>query len=231
MLIGGIVIGAVGALLLLLGKKQKNVHSKMAQQKAVPVKEVVAGQQVEVEGTVVSDQPLKTPFSQQECVYYEYELEQLTQKRDKDGNMRQSWERVGSDKQSTAFRVQDSSGQVTVNPEGADWDVQSLGEKYVQRGDIMQNSILKSVINAVSNKQTRAKESALLVNGPVYVYGQANEGKGGVAIEKGQGKFFISHKSEEQVEKSMAHTAGFMKVLGYIGIIGGVAIIVYSFFG
>lgn len=51
-----------------------------------------------------------------------------------------------------------------------------------------------------------------------------------VVIKKGNNDFIISYRSEEEVEKSMAKKAMIFKVLGFIGIIGGVVLAVYSFF-
>ncbi|MFC1662726.1 GIDE domain-containing protein [Patescibacteria group bacterium] len=221
---------AIGALLIFLAKRKKQTHASLKQTQALTVDKVQPGQIVKIIGTVGSNQSLKTPFTQRDCVYYEYELQRETVTQDNQGREQRRWEKTSSDKQSAPFYIQDSTGQLAVNPQGANIEPQSLGEQIVRPGDELNNPVLKGVVNMLAGHQNKVKEEALLVGGPVYAYGYVGGDQNNMVLQKGQGDFILSYKSEKQVEKDLARTAGLMKILGYLGIIGGVAVIVYSLF-
>ena len=226
----GVITLLVGALFVYLSGKKKEKKSEMAKTKSGPVKEIIEGNQVEVQGKITADNPLQTPFSKQDCVYYEYELEKEVEERDKEGRITHNWERVKSDEESIPFFVEDETGKVKILPDKAKIEARSLGEKFIGRGESPDDSIMGKIFNFVSNDNYKAEESALSLGLQVYIYGQAVKTSEGMAIQKGEGDFIISYKTEEQVEKSVGRSATVLKVLGYLGIIGGIALTVYSFF-
>jgi hypothetical protein len=228
MLYVGIIVFLLGGLFIFLGQKKKKTQTEMSKTKSVSINQLQPNQQAEIQGTIVVSHPLQTPFSKRDCVYYEYKLERETQTKDSQGRSYIRWERVSENKNSMPFWLQDATGRVAVYPENAQVEAQPLGELFVQQGDILQNQFLKNVVNLLTGYNTKVSESALFTNSPAYVFGYVTQGQQGLAIQKGQGGFVISYKSEEQVEKSMARSAILLKVLGVLAIIGGIAFFVYA---
>ncbi|MBU0598604.1 E3 ubiquitin ligase family protein [Patescibacteria group bacterium] len=230
MLIAGIVVGLLGLVFLWLSKKQKFTSLAMKQSKAVSVNTLQPNTQAEVQGNIVMDNPLRTPFSNRECAYYEYEVEKETRERNQQGQIETDWETVESDKKSAPFYIDDGTGKIMVNPDGATIEPRDLGEQRFRRGERFGNNILSNILSSVADFNTRVNEKALFTNEHAYVFGHVTEGSQGLVFQKGDKDFVISHKSEEEVEKSTARSAMGMKVLGVIGIVVGIGLIIYSFF-
>jgi len=231
MLAAGIIIIIIGGGLFWLSKKQQKTSAAMQKSKAVPINQLQPNTQAEVQGTVVAKNPLTTPFSNHECVYYKYEVEKEVRRRDAEGRLETDWEQVEEDDKMIPFMIEDQTGQVMVNPEGATIEARDLGEQRFRRGERFDNDILRNILSSISNTNTRATEEALLANEQAYIFGYVTEGPNGLEFKKSGKDFLISHKSEEQVQKSTAHTATIMKVLGIIGLIVGAVLAVMSFTG
>lgn len=75
---------------------------------------------VEVFGIVCKDnKPIfHAPFSDKECVYYKYKVEQLRQH-----GKNSSWDTIKQDETSDSFFIQDDTGKVLVNPKGAEMTI------------------------------------------------------------------------------------------------------------
>jgi len=231
MLIAGIIVFIIGGGLFWLSKKQQATSTAMQQSKAVPINQLQANTQAEVQGTVVAKNPLTTPFSNRECVYYEYEVEKEVRERNAEGRLETDWETVEKDDKKIPFAIEDKTGTVMVNPEGATIEPRDLGEQRFRRGERFGSDILKNILSSISDANMRANEKALLANEPAYIFGNVTEGPNGPEFKKGGKEFLISHKSEEEVQKSTARTATVMKVLGIIGLIAGVTLTIISFTG
>lgn len=231
MLAAGIIIIIIGGGFFWLSKKQQKTSAAMQQSKAVPINQLQTNTQAEVQGTVVAKNPLTTPFSNRPCVYYKYEVEKEVRRRDSEGHLETDWEQVEEDDKKIPFMIEDKTGQVLVNPEGATIEARNLGEQRFRRGERFSNDILRNIISSISDSNTRVTEEALLVGEPAYIFGHLAEGSDGLEFNKGDKNFLISHKSEEEVQKSTARSATFMKVLGIIGLIVGAVLAIMSFTG
>jgi hypothetical protein len=229
MLYTGLIVLLLGGVSFFVGKRKHEKKKLLVQTKTVPVGQIQDGQQTIVQGIIESNNPLKTPFTRRDCVYYEYELDREVVTKDKEGRKQRKWEKVSSDKQAAPFLIKDDTGKVAVFPDGASIDAQPLGEKYVRPGDELNNPVLKGVVNILAGQQNKVKEKALLVGSPVYVNGYSRQEENGMTIQNGQGDFVVSYKSKEQLEKDMGRTAALLKVLGLVGILAGIGITVYSF--
>lgn len=221
----------IGALFIYLSKRKKESQSRLAMTKKRPVNEIRAGEQVEVQGLARADHPLITPFSKQECVYYEYNLEKEVEERDKEGRISHNWENVKSGDEKIDFYLEDGTGQVKIINDKARIEARDLGERFIEPGESLDDSIIGKIFNFISDSRYRAEEKGLLSGMQVYICGQATQTNEGLAIQKGEGEFIISYRSEEEVEKSMGRSATLLKVLGYLGVVGGAILAVYSFFG
>ena len=212
----------LGGILVFAGRRQQGLQQEMQKGSVIPVGQVQAGTQVELYGTIVSQQPLQTPFSGRECVYYEYELERQVENRDAQGRPHLRWERVSSDRQSVPFVLQDSSGSIAIQPEGANVDPLNLGEQFVQSNALP--GFLLSFTQHLTGFTTRVREKALLTNAQAYVMGTVVQAGSGFAVVKGQGKMLVSHKTEAEVERATKRKAMVMSILGIILGIGGIAL-------
>lgn len=228
MLIAGIIALVLGGIFLFVGSRQKKTGSAMQASKVIPIKEVTEGMQAEIEGTIACTSPLQTPYSHRDCIAYEYAIEREDRVADAQGAQTSRWQQIASDKKSISFMVKDQSGEITVNPERASLDLQDFGEQIVRPGDETDNPIFKTVLNVMVNARTRVREKALVVGSHAYVFGHAAKSSQGLQIEKGNGDFVISYKTEAQIERSKARSAMAMTVIGIIAAIAGVALIVYG---
>ncbi|MFH1207110.1 MAG: GIDE domain-containing protein [Patescibacteria group bacterium] len=225
----GIVFIGLGGLMWYLGTRGKKNQARLAASKSVPVNQLQTGVQAEIQGAIVCDRPLQTPFSHRDCVYYSYEIEREVTERDSRGEMHTTWHTEDSNDEKTLFYVKDSSGKVAVNPAGAKIDAQSLGEQFLRPGEAFDNEIMTRFANKMGRFRTKASEEALLSGGPVYVNGYVASGAEGLVVQKGSGDFIISHRSEEEYEKSVGRSAMTLKVIGVIlGIVGIIAIVMQA---
>lgn len=222
MLIFGIIAFVIGGVCVYVGRRQKGLQATLQQGSVVPVKNAQVGSTVELYGTVAAAQPLKTPFSQRDCVYYEYELEREVQNRDSQGRMVSTWDRVASDRQIVPFTLQDDSGTITVRPDGASMDPVKLGEQYVKNDAVP--GFLSAFTQQLTGYTSRVHEKALLTNAKAYVMGTVVQDGNGLAIAKGSGKMLISHKTEAEVESATKRNAVVMHILGIILGLGGIVL-------
>jgi len=144
---------------------------------------------VEIEGRAVEGDAgtVAAPFTGSRCLAYTYEVEELRQ-----SGKTQSWETLDTGMAGVDFVVDDGTGRVVVNPEGAAIHLEShsvtipphteLPERiarYVAENEHVdpQDRVvdLKITQFEVGNKQ-RFTERLLDVGVTVYVYGQATRG-------------------------------------------------------
>lgn len=82
---------------------------------------------VELVGAVKAEQTLLTPFSDTECVYYRYAIEEYRRhvSRDSKGRTRTSyrWETIQAGSKALPFMIQDDSGRALVEPGGAEFHI------------------------------------------------------------------------------------------------------------
>jgi len=144
---------------------------------------------VEIEGRAVEgdDGTVVAPFTGSRCLAYTYEVEELRQ-----SGKTQSWETLDTGMDGVDFVVDDGSGRVVVNPEGAAIHLEShsvtipphteLPERIAQYVAANENVDpqdgvvdLKVTQFKLGNKQ-RFTERRLDLGETVYVYGQARRG-------------------------------------------------------
>ena len=152
MIIAGIILLAIGALLLFLrGKSQAQLLDiKFVKTSAisdvVDMQQSVASeigpggfrQQVELKGQCSTDAPLRAELSGQECVYYSMTVSERYEERytetDSSGNTQQKTRTgttvVTSNTQSVPFTLTDATGSILVEPDGASIDARSVVNRY-----------------------------------------------------------------------------------------------------
>lgn len=219
---------------------------------------------VEVNGYATAQQPLIAEFSGVECVYYhstvieEYEEEQSY--RDQNNKTQYRWvknSRVVEDfKKKINFEIDDETGFIPVNIEGAELSTENVYQEYEQgdEPDFSQrlnsgSSLLDSLITNFTgggnsgrgrgrrrNSGTRVlgyqyNEVAIPLESKLYVIGEANDRGGDLRISapKEEGKpFMVSLKTEAQIVQAINKKIKMFK-LGAFACFGiGIALALYG---
>jgi len=183
---------------------------------------------VKVSGIIRSDRPLISELKEEPCVHYsmrvvrEYEEQHKT--RDSEGKSRTETRRgsetISSNSQSISFRLEDRTGELTVNPDGGDIDtVQVLNEFRPEgSGGLLSYGLFSLAVSAgIGGRRTlgyRYTESILPCDREVLIIGTAADEGGHITLRKpiqADKKFIISLKNEEELAKSTASAAkGFL---------------------
>lgn len=153
----------------------------------------------EIKGTVtlLSKQPaLLSPYSRKQCVYYEFEVTE---------HFNRGSKTIIRDKKRIQFAVQDSTGVVDIDPDGADvllnMDIHTSTKKYDKEASPEVEELLnrygKSSKGLTSEKFSTFTEHSLEPGDEVYVLGEV----GGASdkcmrFAKGAAPYIISDKGE-----------------------------------
>ncbi len=197
---------------------------------------------VEISGQVIpiKDHMLKSPFSEKDCVYYRYTVEELRYA----GKHRQ-WVTINKGERRELFYVQDETGMVLVDSNGASIEVARDNEfssglgcdppETVKHFLSTNNFSFENFLGM--NKTMRYRESYIAPNDSLYILGTADDnpfvedakapqGAEDVIIKKGNQEkiYYISDKQERDILRGLA-----WKVAG--SIIGGAAFIVIGIIG
>lgn len=170
-------------------------------------------QVTEVKGTIVCDHPLTSELAQTPCVYYSmtvtHEYEEDYWDTDANGNKEQKTrtgrDTVASNSRRVDFYVEDSTGRIKVDPDGADLDTEKALSKFERAGgaSLRMGSFSFQAQGLTGNRRSigyRYEEEVIPVGRSVYVLGEATDRSGEVSLVKpNKGKFIISLKSEEEL--------------------------------
>ncbi|MFS8532963.1 E3 ubiquitin ligase family protein [Sphaerobacter thermophilus] len=226
LLIIGLVAAGIGAVLLFIGRRIQAKTDLLAKVPTVDASEVaslIPGEMIEVKGVIRCDTPLTAELAQRACVYYssrvvrEYEYRRRNAKGETVRSRRS--ETVAHNEQSTPFYVEDSSGRVLVDPEGAEVDAQKLVDRFERNPGALGPTISLGGIslNLGGDDGTigyRYQEHVLPVDIPVYVLGVVQEG-GTIgrppAALKGR-RFIISYRAEEALRESWGKKARWLGI-------------------
>ena len=268
MYIVGIVLILIGVVLMLVRRSQQgklrqlvSVETSTAQELTNLARSVgqdleklgQAGggfsQIAEVKGVIKADSPLTSEIAKQPCVYYnmsvtrEYEetyWEADSQTNQRVQRTRRSSETISSNSQRTGFWVEDATGRLKVNPEGANPDSVSVVDRFepaeaAQAGAAISFGDFHFSLSGLGNGSGtrtlgyRFKESILPLDRRVYVLGEAVDVGDGLVIQKPRQsgrKFIISLKSEEELIRSTGSTIQWL-LYGAAGCgVVGVALVV-----
>ncbi len=264
-IVGAILIVACVVLLLMRRSRQAKLfeimstESSTAQQLAESAKYVAErmgetgsfNKITELKGTIGCDAPLTSEMSKQPCVFYstsitrDYEetyWETDSQTKQQVQRTRRNTEKVAGTTQSVGFWVEDPTGKVSVNPEGADVDAMQVVDRF-QPGELGVGNGLVNLGDFTINiggltigpsARTRVlgyrfRESVLPLGRKVYVLGEATDKTGQLAVgmpgQKGH-KFLISLKSEEELIRSTGSAIRWMLASAIGSGLAGLVLIV-----
>ncbi|MGD0591553.1 MAG: GIDE domain-containing protein [Bacteroidota bacterium] len=182
---------------------------------------------VEIQGKVISEQVLTTPYSKSQCVYYRSELQEYRQHSTSGSGIEYRWETISTDTNRIPFWVKDETGQIPIYPTGAEFEIPQKQSGFLERDDEDANDQLFTT--RVGDK--RYNEYLLSTNENVFVLGTLAIRKD-PSIPKGIHKgtnnsiFIISDSSKKELNDALKwqmlaglsygctlFIAGFIKIL------------------
>jgi hypothetical protein len=240
LLLFAVIFLVAGGVLLYFRNRTKQKSALMSQTEtssAPAVSGLSPGTLVEVKGTLRCEEPLTSEMAEKTCAYYSSTVtrEYLRPDYDDDDND------VGSDRrtevmaqneQSAPFEVEDESGSVAVDAEGAEVDARQVMNRFDRNtGNEGTFSLGGVSINLGGGERTigyRYTESILPVDAPVYVLGTVREDGGIGAPQSGEEghRFVVSHRTEEALGQSLGQTVLWLGVGGAGALVLGVVLLV-----
>src|SRR5215208_1586706 len=235
LLLFAVIFLVAGGVLLYFRNMTKQKSALMSQTEtsgASDVSGLAPGTLVEVKGTLRCEEPLTS----ESCAYYSSKVMREYLERDYDdeddlGSDRRS-EVVAHNEQFAPFVVEDTTGTVAVNAEGAEMDAKQVVNRFERNTGSEGPSISLggATIDLGGGERTlgyRYTESILPVDAPVYVLGTVQEG-GGIGTPSGDEghRFVVSHRSEEALGQSLGKTVLWLGVGGAASLVLGVVLLV-----
>lgn len=229
LLIIGLLLVAVGGLLLYLRSRAQGRLVEIGFTETVTTQEVrelhgqIAAelgpggfsQIVELKGKLRCAAPLTAELSGQPCAYYtmsvEERYEETYQEQDGQGGTRTATRNgstiVASNSQSAFFQLHDATGEITVNPTGAEIhprQVVSRFEPCTGGPSVTVGGFTLQVGVGLGGKRVQGyhyTESILPLDSQLYLLGEATDTSGELTVQKPREKkpFIISLKTEEEL--------------------------------
>jgi E3 Ubiquitin ligase len=241
LLLFAVIFVVAGIVLLYFRNKNKQKAALMGQTQtssASDVSGLAPGTLVEVKGTLRCEEPLSSEMAGEKCAYYSSKVIREYLERDYDddvGSDRRS-EVVAHNEQLAPFVVEDSTGTVAVNAEGAEMDAKQVVNRFERNTGSEGPSISLggTTIHLGGGERTlgyRYTETILPVDAPVYVLGTVQQG-GGIGTPSGdeEHRFVVSHRSEEALGQSLGKTVLWLGVGGIASIVVGVVLLAVGIF-
>ncbi len=201
---------------------------------------------VEVKGTTkVADESLESPFSGEDCVFYKYEVEEYRRQ-----GKHSRWVTIDSGRNGASFYIDDGTGQVLVDPRGAELEVPADNTIEVEGGEVPpyevtdfienaeevdseDNSVDLGIAEVDTGNDRRYTEYYVTPGEDVYVFGKAMErpsfegssrNEENIVINQDDHTpmFMISDSSEKELVSSL-------KWRTYGGLIGGTIVSIACF--
>jgi len=236
-----IIIGIVLLILALIPFKRKRLIENVPTSK---IRSIAMGL-VEIYGEVVPEggNILKSPFSQNDCVYYKYRIDELRQ-----SGKNSHWVTIKKGLDYRNFYLKDETGMVLVDPHDANIDIpadnvfnSSLGKdppyevkQFLNNENIDFEGRLFGI-----NKTMRFYEHFIGLKDKLYIMGTAADnpfvreasavkGVEDIIIKKGENEkiFYISDKSENVLLKRLRIIVTSLFVFGILLIIFGIILFI-----
>ncbi len=245
LLLFAVIFLVAGGALLYFRSRTKQKAALIGQTEtsnASDVSGLAPGTLVEVKGTLRCEEPLTSEMAGERCAYYSSKVIREYRERDYDdddddvGSNRRA-EVIAHNEQFAPFSVEDSTGSVPVNAEGAEVDAKQVMNRFERNTGSEGPSITlgSATINLGGGERTlgyRYTESILPVDAPVYVLGTVQEGGGIGAPQPGkkEQRFVVSYRSEEALGQSLGKTVMWLGVGGIGALVVGVVLLAVGIF-
>ena len=211
------LLGIIGGIVMFVfGFKQRKRYKIIEATPTSKVRSLAVGL-VELQGQAeIEAAAMKSPFSQCDCVYYSYLIEQ----RKKSGK-RTTWVTVAKGQSESPFRLKDSTGSILILPKGAQCSFAVDQEYRTQLFSSAREDLFKSGLDRIGfnyqgffgEKPLRCYETYILPGDALFVLGTATRKKiiqdsevnqDNLYITSGsEGFFMIADHSEKEILKSL----------------------------
>jgi hypothetical protein len=209
------VLLLVGAGVALWNRRQyserMNLIRRAVKARAGEVGDAFPGEVVALSGSAESEQALVSEQSQTPCIYYDFQIVRRYERRrrgvtvggrDHRGRRRTGTHRgretVAENEQWAPFRIEDDTGRVRVNPDGAWFEARKVMDRYEREDSNNLFGIPGLDVNlGFGGNQTlgyEIKENAIPTGSPVFVAGPVNE-QGEIERNRHHG-LIVSYRSE-----------------------------------
>jgi len=211
----------------------------------------------EFKGHFVTDEPVIGAFSNKPAAIVvtrvERQYEERTEVRDSDGNYRVEWRRgsetVGGDRQTARFWLDDGTGRVRIDPNGASLDLVRVVDRFEPPNNVESLSggrmalrlggVSLSIGGVGSTRRTvgyKFTEEALPLDVPAYVLGEVADTEEGLVVRKPADEdkkrpFVVSTKSEAELVRSAESSAKWLRLGSYAVGAGGVVLALMGLVG
>ncbi len=222
-LLVGVVLWVAAGVVLFFRGKAKGKAAVMAAEETSDAKEVASlppGSLVEVKGTLRCEAPLESEMAGERCAYYSSRMirEYMDDDHDDDVGSDRRSETISHSERFAPFSVEDATGSVAVDAEGAEVDAKEVLDRFERHTGGPSISLGGASIRLGGGERTigfRHVESVLPVDAPVYVLGVVREDGaiGAPAAGDGEKRFVVSHRSEEALGKQVGKD---VRVLGLV---------------
>jgi hypothetical protein len=222
-------------------QQKAGLMSQTQTSNASEVSSLAPGTLVEVKGTLRCEEPLTSEMAGQTCAYYSATVTREYLERDYDDD-----DDVGSDRRSeiisqntlfAPFSVEDSTGSVPVDAEGAEVDARQVVNRFERNtgNEGPSISLGGATLNLGGGERTigyRYTESILPVDAPVYVLGTVQESGeiGAPPPGEAEHRFVVSHRSEEALGQSLGKTVMWLGVGAIGAFVLGVVLLAIGIF-
>jgi hypothetical protein len=209
----GAIVGIVAAGFLFYRTRligERALMAKTQTSRAADIASLPPGSVVEVVGTLRCPNPLKGEFSGLPCAWFKSEITRTVTRPNNQGT---ETSRVQFNTMYAPCAVEDTSGRVALNLDGAEVE----GQQVVNREE-MESGVLGVIVNAMQNVNARRRytETILAPDIAVYVLGQVQDdqsiGKHGSRSDV----FVVSNKSKAERTKSLGAWITGLLVLGVV---------------
>lgn len=232
--IGGLVFGLIfvpiGGFMIWFSRKQADKAALIERTPTTQVQNLTPGLRESKGKCVSAGELLTSPMKQRKCVYYRFQVKEKRHKAGRKGGSH--YVTVVDDVQSVPFMLDDGSGQVRINAQGAEM---YLGrDSYTRSGtlndappeieNLLQQRYGKSSQGMIFNKAMTYEETVLEVGDDVYVLGLVADRGGSLAFSAGGEVFLLSDGSEESLKGAMKAGGTVMIVIGLMFVALGLAV-------
>ena len=239
LLLFAIIFLVAGGVMLYFRSRSQQKAGLMTQTEtanASDVSSLAPGTLVEVKGTLRCEEPFTSEISGKNCAYYIATVSREYLERDHDdddvGSDRRT-EILSQNQQFAPFSVEDATGSVPVNAEGAEVDAREVVNRFERNTSNEGPSISLggATLNIGGGERTigyRYTESILPIDAPVYVLGTVQESGEIGAPPPGEAghRFVVSHRSEEALGQSLGKTVMWLGVGAIGAFVLGVVLLV-----
>lgn len=229
-----VVFLGVGILVLNSGRKYFSKWNTLKDQESVSFNEAAhyTDEPVAVKGIIEptdEDDVLKSPLMNEDCVAYDYKIEEKRRKRRSNGRSRTKWKTIDSGSKDTDFYINENGNKVYVDPSEAKISMESERTYNLDSKSDLPNGVVNNItssfgsINLFGGRRKRFTEKTLEINQDGFVFGKVfqNDTKdASIRIDDDdESHFIVSDTNIEETVKRFRNKAIMSTILG-IFIIG-----------